>query len=171
MIGYLRQSRQDSMKNRRKKYCIDRKVQCAVAKRMVFHWVTFFFAASLILPLWHLILTGDISTPLSTKIFTDGVVLLVALASLLPYFIWDTIKYTNRITGPMYRIQRELRALAQGENAQPIKLRKGDFWHEVAEDFNAMLTRVASSQDEPDDAPDLTADALEESVPLVTATN
>lgn len=159
------------MKNRRKKYCIDRQVQRALAKRIVFHWVMFFFAASFALPLWHLILTGDISTPLSTQIFTDGVILLVALLSLLPYFVWDTIKYTNRFSGPMYRIQQQLRALAQGEDVPAIKLRKGDFWHDVAEDFNAMLARAASNQDEPDAAPELTADAHEECAPLVTAAN
>ena len=78
------------MTNRRKKYCIDRKVQHALAKRIVFHWVMFFIAASFVLPLWHLILSNDISTPLLTIMFNDGVILLIALLSLLPYFFWDT---------------------------------------------------------------------------------
>jgi hypothetical protein len=46
----------------------------------------------------------------------------------------------------MIRFRRTLRHLAAGENVAPIRLRHGDFWKEMANDFNVMLERMAAYQ-------------------------
>lgn len=40
---------------------------------------------------------------------------------------------SHRMVGPLYRIERVLRAMAAGESPQRIELRRGDWCHELAE--------------------------------------
>jgi hypothetical protein len=37
-----------------------------------------------------------------------------------------------------------MRALARGEHVEPIEFRRGDFWKEFADEFNAVAARVQS---------------------------
>jgi nitrogen fixation/metabolism regulation signal transduction histidine kinase len=67
-----------------------------------------------------------------------------AIASLLlmPLVAWDVIRLSNRFVGPILRMRRAMKALAQGEQVQPIAFREGDFWREFAGDFNAVAERL-----------------------------
>ena len=75
---------------------------------------------------------------------------------MLPIFAWDTVTLSHRFTGPMYRFRKTLQELAARGEAPSVKLRDGDFWQEVADDFNAALERLASepAYDTSDDDPD-----------------
>ena len=55
-----------------------------------------------------------------------------AIASfvLLPLVIIDIVRLSNRFTGPLLRMRRSMRALAQGEQVEPLKFRDADFWHD-----------------------------------------
>ncbi len=66
----------------------------------------------------------------------------------LPILIRDCLRLSNRFTGPVLRIRRALKGLADGDPVTPIKLREGDFWQETADDFNRVLQlmRPASAQ-------------------------
>lgn len=63
------------------------------------------------------------------------------LLSLLPTFVWDTVKLANRFAGPMYQLRKEIRGVAGGEQLKPLRFREDDFWQDVATDFNKMLDR------------------------------
>ena len=156
------------MKNIRKKKYIDSAVQGAMARRIIQHWLTFFAVLFVLLPLWRLIQTGSLSAPFSTMIiesWKETLPVLLILAAMIPIFVWDTIKLSHRFAGPMYRFQKTIQSLAAGEEVAPIRLRKGDFWHNVADDFNAMLQRVNARADaEPEDEVPVAAGVGEESV-------
>lgn len=49
-----------------------------------------------------------------------------------------TIFTSHRIAGPIYRIDRVLRAMATGDYSQRMRLRRGDRWHELAAAVNAL---------------------------------
>jgi hypothetical protein len=51
------------------------------------------------------------------------------------------IVVTHRIAGPVYRIQRELERVLQGEKVESIRLRRGDELHKFAEVINQVLER------------------------------
>ncbi len=68
----------------------------------------------------------------------------IILLALLPVFVWDTVKLSHRLAGPMYRFHKTVQRLAAGEEVEPIKLRKGDPWNDFAIDFNAMVERFNS---------------------------
>ena len=67
-----------------------------------------------------------------------GMVLLV-MAGL--FFLVNTVKVSNQILGPFVRIHRVIRACKDGE-VQRIKLRKGDYLHELADEINGLLDWV-----------------------------
>ena len=135
----------------RKKFFIDRGVQGALTKRILLHWLMFLAVSFVVLPLWQLILSGDLLRPFSQG-FVDAWVysapVFVILLALLPAFVWDAVTLSHRFAGPMYRLRGALRSLGQGEDVRPVKFRKGDFWQDVADDFNAVLERIAATEKE-----------------------
>jgi hypothetical protein len=54
-------------------------------------------------------------------------------------FIYDAVKATHRIVGPLYRFRKTIQAITSGENVSLVELRKGDHLQELKEDFNTML--------------------------------
>jgi len=45
--------------------------------------------------------------------------------------------------GPVYRLRRSMRALADGN---PVHFRDGDFWYDFAEDFNRVVALARSTE-------------------------
>ncbi len=150
------------MRSRRRKLLINRRVQGGLICRILFHWAVFFAISFCILPLWQLMLSGNPLSPFAKEMVDMSVhsaPVFIILLALLPVFVWDTVKLTHRLAGPMYRFHKTVKSLAAGESVKPIKLRKGDFWQEFAADFNLMLERFdALSQDNQDGDGDLDSD-------------
>lgn len=63
---------------------------------------------------------------------------------MLPLLVYDILKLTNRFAGPVFRLRREMRRLAEGEKVHPLKFREGDYWSDLTPAFNAILQRVES---------------------------
>ena len=79
--------------------------------------------------------------------WTHGPFLLV-LAFLMPVFVVDTVKLSHRFAGPIYALRRALREIAQGGKPRRLSFRKRDFWHDLANDYNAVLTKLDLVKDE-----------------------
>ncbi|MEO0529513.1 MAG: hypothetical protein AAF266_02935 [Planctomycetota bacterium] len=135
--------------HRRKSEFIDPEVQGALARRISVHWLLYTLVASgLVVGLkW---MTNPF-TPLTDHVvqawWTYGPLLLV-LVCLAPIFVFDAVKLSNRFTGPVLRLRNATRQLAAGERPGRIQLRDGDFWKELAEDFNRVVDRY-----KPEDTP------------------
>jgi hypothetical protein len=146
----------------RKKTFVDPKVQGALVRRLVLHWVVFFSVAALVA--FCLQVLSNPFRPIEEQLrevwWTHGP-FLVVMFLMLPVFIVDTIKLSHRFAGPIYRLRNVVRAIARGEKFQPLKFREMDFWHGLAEDFNEMVDRLKSGQVgdsfETDDEPALIA--------------
>ena len=136
-------------KPRRKKHFIDSCVQGALARRIIVHWLVFLTVAA----------AGGVhlasavqSVPAAGRAraemwWTHGPFLLV-LVFLLPVFVVDTIKLSHRFAGPVYSLRRAMREIVQGKTPRKLKFRKHDFWHDLADDYNAMLLRLDLLEDE-----------------------
>lgn len=48
---------------------------------------------------------------------------------------------THRVAGPIWRLQTELRKLMSGQEIRPLKFRKNDEFHELAELINILIER------------------------------
>ncbi|WDQ18571.1 hypothetical protein [Rhodopirellula sp. P2] len=123
---------------------VDRTVQYGVVKKIAFHWVIFFVCNSIALLLWlRLFEHPDLSWQHS---FEDCVrrflpFFLISLA-LIPAFVLDTLKLTNRFAGPIMRLRTEILNAAEGRPVTRLCFRTNDFWRDVADSFNSMAQRT-----------------------------
>ena len=130
-------------KPRRTKHFIDSCVQGALARRIIVHWLVFLAVGSLVAFILQVL--SNPFRPLAAHVqdmwWTHGPFLLV-LVFLLPVFVVDTIKLSHRFAGPIYSLRRAMREIAQGKKPRRLKFRKRDFWHDLADDYNAMLVKL-----------------------------
>lgn len=57
------------------------------------------------------------------------------------------VMFLHRVAGPVYRFRQTLLKVNRGEMPHDIKLREGDFFHDMAHDINIILKRLRSEQD------------------------
>jgi len=134
-------------KQRRKKALVDPPVQQSLLKRMVLHWVVYVVAAmTLTLALqfcgqpfkpmkWHL-----------SELWWNQAPSLLALLALLPVFILDSIKVSNKFAGPILRLRTAISDVSSGKKSEPLSFREGDFWQSLARDFNSMVAKITDKQ-------------------------
>jgi len=129
---------------KRSKLFVDKKVQGVLLKQLVFHW----FTAALVMVLFLLIMQV-LSTPerLSLgehagQMWSKYGILLVAIAAIMPVFIYDSIKLSHRFAGPMVSYRNAMAKLAKGEPINAVGFRNKDFWHEICNDLNAVAKRM-----------------------------
>ena len=134
----------------RKKTYVDPQVQGALVRRLVLHWLAFLLVAGLVA--FSLQVLSDpfrsIGEHTLATWWTHGPFLLVMLL-ILPVFVLDTIKLSHRFAGPIFRLRKTIRAIADGEPPQPVQFRDFDYWKGLAEDFNRMIERLSASDSTP----------------------
>ncbi len=134
----------------RARILVDPKVQWSIARRIVMHWMLFLVCITSISAMVRLLSAvgqqpsvSAFQSALTAQIPIFGVMLM-----LLPVFLRDTLKMSNRFAGPMYRLRTALIQLRESENVPPIKFRTGDFWQEAAADFNIVLAQIQQLRQE-----------------------
>jgi len=135
--------------SRRKKHFINSQVQGSLARRMLVHWLVFLVLTSLVALLLEVLLNPlrPIRAILESAWWTYGPMFLV-MVFLLPVFLVDAIRLSNRFAGPIYSLRRAMRDIVQGKPARKLRFRRQDFWQELAEDYNALLLRLDLLEDE-----------------------
>lgn len=128
----------------RTRVVIDPTVQWALARRLTYHWVTFFalligISASLRV-LFDLVDYSFVEA--CNRAFMEQVPQITIMVLVLPMFLYDSLKMSNRFAGPMYRVRKSLERMAEGIAQPVIKFRDGDFWLEVATQLNAVRERL-----------------------------
>ena len=73
-------------------------------------------------------------------------VTLVLILTLMTIGAYGVV-FLHRVAGPVYRFRQTLLRLNRGEMPHDIKLREGDFFHDMAHDINIILKRFRSEQD------------------------
>ena len=130
----------------RKQIFVDPKVQGTLVLRVIVYWTVCVTTISIMLLCWRM-LTGPARMPfthLDDMWFQYGPALIASFI-LLPLVIYDIVRTSNRFTGPLLRLRRNMQSLAKGELVKPIRFRDGDFWQELAQEFNAVVQRVQNS--------------------------
>ena len=139
----------------RKKTYVDPKVQGALVRRLVMHWLAFVCVAAAVA--FCLQVLSNPLRPLNEHVqqlwWTHGPFLLV-MVFLLPVFVFDTIKLSHRFAGPIYRLRHTIRSIAEGNPPPRLKFRDFDFWQGMAQDFNLMVDRLSGREIRPEDDED-----------------
>ena len=130
----------------RKKILIDKNLQLRLARRLFGYWAT----------MWLLVFVLPFLTTLIYRWFFMSVPfaellghmveefwfpILISLL-LLPIAVRDSIRFSHKFAGPFFRLHREMRNLADGNLAEEVRPRDGDFCHEFAADFNRVLRKM-----------------------------
>lgn len=136
--------------SQRNRLLVDPTVQWSIARRILLHWGLLLWcllAMSTFVQLMFSAGSVPFNAAISGALKSQGPLLCVMLM-LLPVFIRDTLKLSNRFAGPMYRLKTELASMSKGNPGKPIKFRTGDFWLEAAADFNQVLANIESLRQE-----------------------
>ncbi len=134
---------------KRSKLFVDVRVQGALMRQLILHWLlacAIMFAYLLFLEAFTSGFGKPISEHLSALWERYGM-LAIVLAVIFPVFAYDSIKLSNRFAGPMISFRQALQKLARNERVQPLTFRKGDFWQEFAQDFNAVAKKMSELND------------------------
>ena len=132
---------------RRRCYFVDGQVQGALVLRVVRYWLlSLFVVGGLTFLGWMFIYPGigsfvgpDALLSKALPIFLMGI---LATILAVPVALRDLVRFSNRFVGPMVRLHRSMKQLAEGQTVQLVKLRDCDYWQDFAGDFNTMVQRV-----------------------------
>ena len=139
----------------RKKNFIDSHVQGALSRRIIFHWLVFVLVTSAVAFVLQVLSDPfrSIRSHLQDLWWAQGPFLLV-MVFLLPVFVMDAIKLSNRFAGPIFSLRRAIRSVTQGQAPRKLKFRQDDFWRDLAADYNAMLVKLGAVEDEKSETAD-----------------
>lgn len=131
----------------RKTLFINKAAQGSIIKRSIYHW---YFCTSLILMTMAIFIAfrdpSRSALLLFYELWSYFSPAIVASVILLPIFIYDILKLSHRIAGPLERLNAEMNKLAEGESVTPLKFRDGDYWSELAEKFNKLAAQVQAER-------------------------
>jgi signal transduction histidine kinase len=134
----------------RKQVLVDHKVQWTLVRRVCMYWLSCVAVVKL-MPVFLSMLTMRLAVEMSTT--TQYVLsMLIPVTIFLPLIAYDVMRVSNQFVGPLYRLRRNMRELTAGETIAPIQFRPDDFWHDLADEFNALVREVQSLRDNNADA-------------------
>lgn len=137
----------DEKKVLRKKLYVNPQVQGAIILRTILHWCFYLCSILLAVVIWTAIRDpSQIALKLVFKSFVYFSPGIIASIVLLPLFIFDILKASHRVAGPIVRLRSEMARLTHGEEVQHLKFRDGDNWAELADDFNALAEQVMAER-------------------------
>ncbi len=131
---------------RRSKSLVDPEVQGSVLKKVAVHWFLLFLCNTVALVIWvRLFEQPDAAWGETLRDCLQRYLpFFVVTIALLPAFVWDTLKLTNRFAGPILRLRLALSDAADGRAVAPLHFRQNDFWREIAENFNSVIRRTSA---------------------------
>ena len=149
-------------------------VQRSILLRYLCHWSLFVCCVFAISAAFHLVFRaqGETFSTFLIQQWNQYSLALIVLFALVPYFFLDLTKLSHRFTGPMIRFEDALKRAASGEPVEPIQFRDGDFWGEMAENFNSVMKQIPAIDTPDHNVADLAVEsenALESSKELVAA--
>jgi methyl-accepting chemotaxis protein len=137
-----------SKKFLRKKLFVNSFAQGRTIAHVAFYWAVYHFI------LWHVMFLyryfqyrGELAAGAAPRTFNElyseftltHFSMIVCGLAILPLVIWDVIKFTHRIVGPLVRLQHCLVQLARGEKVAELRFRKGDLLVDLQDAFNRFL--------------------------------
>ncbi len=130
-------------KNVRKRLYINPEIQGGLIRRTLAHWMLYMVAVLLTVTLWT-VYRGSEATAVSLtqEVLSNFAPAMIAGLVLLPFFLYDQLKFSNRMVGPIYRMRQEMKKLIRGEGVQKLRFRDRDHWTNLADEFNSLAETV-----------------------------
>ncbi len=61
-----------------------------------------------------------------------------------PLFVFDMLVFSNRFTGPIVNLRRKMKQLADNDTCEELSFRKGDYFMDLAQQFNQIREKLQS---------------------------
>jgi nitrogen fixation/metabolism regulation signal transduction histidine kinase len=125
------------------KLWVDRKVQGGLLVRVVLYWLLMEFLMGALAASQVALTSGqaEFAVLLNRVLYAFGPALMSSFI-LLPLLMFDLLRFSHRFAGPMGRLRREVKKIADGEPTEPIRFRAGDFWYDLANEINRLGDEV-----------------------------
>lgn len=134
---------------RRKIQFIDKSVQGQLVVRVIGYWTLCMWGTFCLLAGVPIVLSWFVNSdgaPAASQLILQTWRMfwpaLFASGLVLPLLLLDVLRVSHRFAGPMYRLRNALRDAADGKHVPPVKFREGDFWCEMADEFNRVAARL-----------------------------
>ncbi len=79
------------------------------------------------------------------RMLSDNLPVGVCLLALAPVVVWDAVRFTHRLVGPLARFRQTFRDVGEGRPVVPIELREGDYLGDLRDDVNFLLKALESA--------------------------
>ncbi len=127
---------------KRKKLFVDREVQTAILWRVALYWFSCIAFFSLMIWCYECLARPDQMFyehffPMIQRFLP----VYVAMVLLLPFLLFDAIKFSNRFCGPLRRVVNELEGYSESGTMATLKFRDNDFWQSLADSVAKALAR------------------------------
>ena len=141
--------------NKRQRLFVNRYLQGRVIAQVAWYWCVYHIA------LWHAMFlayyvqyrheveAGGRVLPFSelyTNFAASHIAVIICAALVLPIVLWDVLKVTHRIAGPLVRFTAVLKQLSRGESIGKFHLRRGDLLVGIQDALNEFLASPYAPQ-------------------------
>src|SRR5687767_13213638 len=135
-------------KYKRSKLLVDKPFQFRLLGRMVMYFVIY------MLTMIHVGFVIEVMQNLASDGLRVGVIdayfeflvkykpLLFSFVIIAPIIVYDLLKFSNRVAGPLFRCRRVMIDLAEGKQVNEFVPRKGDLMAELFAAFNVLIRAV-----------------------------
>lgn len=170
--------------NLRKKHLVNWKIQGSIVGRLLLYLCGYNVAiVFLLVVVWSarasafaLAITPAVNEPVSWT--SQALPVIGVMCLLLPFILWDLIRLTNRVAGPLYRYQSVMKHFVKTGMLPAATLRDGDLLTEFENNFSEFVEAVHALYPETDPKNGLAGSAdgrssvqLPRPIPSLTAKN
>ena len=131
-------------KENRKQLVIEPVIQYSLIRQLLVQWGLHLVATLVLLTILQVFLGGFFNTWQYhlERIGPTLASFTVSLLFLLPVYVMNSLKLSNRFAGPIHRFRRELRSVAEGRPYRELKFRDNDYWTELAEELDLAINAI-----------------------------
>ena len=133
----------------RRQYFVNSKVQGTLAFRVAMYWFYCLLVVAVMGGCWMVLFDRPASSgEFLARMGGQIAPILLSSVLLLPIVMYDSIRFSNRFVGPIFRLGRAMDRMAEGQRVHNIEFRTSDFWYEYAQTFNRLNERIISLEEQ-----------------------
>lgn len=137
------------MFNRRKRYFVKKRLQFRYLLFVLFAMIipTLVCGGALYYFIWQTV-AAEIAIPeaiaesLTPALYKVNIVLFISLPLVFLIMLLLSIVISHKIAGPVYRLERDLKEISEGDYSRRIKFRSNDELQEIADQINKILEHI-----------------------------
>ncbi len=129
----------------RKQMWVDADVQGTLVRRIGFYWLA--CLTFITIPLLWFAIAEDPTRYVYQHlgpIWQRHWPIYLAIFCLVPLTMWDALRVSHRIAGPVLRIRKQLVRINEGEPFTDLEFRTNDFWQDLAGQINQLSKKTLS---------------------------